>query len=280
MDEYALAAANLLCGNGRDAAALEITLYGGAFEFMRRTVAAVCGADLSPSLNGRPLSMWRAVPVNRGDLLRFGSARAGCRAYLAIAGGFAAPRSLGSRATFVRARLGGLEGRALQKGDVLFAYSAVRPKTGGGLPAALIPRYPAHLEVRVVLGPQQDAFTQAGTNAFLGGEYLVTPASDRMGYRLSGPRIGHVRGADIVTDPVPPGAVQVPGDGQPILLAADRQTTGGYAKIAVVLAADLDAVGQLRPGDRIRFRAVDLGEANRALHARQNRFQALQTAVR
>jgi len=195
---------------------------------------------------------------------------AGCRAYLAVAGGIDVPRVLGSRATYLRGRLGGLDGRALQKGDVLPLGAPARDPgvaPGRHVPASRRPAYPAAVEARVVLGPQADRFTPAGLAAFLGGPYTVTPQADRMGYRLEGPAIEHARGHDIISDGIPLGGIQVPGEGQPIVLLVDRQTTGGYTKIATVISVDIARIGQTRPGQRVRFREVTLAEAHAALAA-------------
>jgi KipI family sensor histidine kinase inhibitor len=265
MDRFAFRAANLALGNSEEAAGLEITLWGAQFEFLRPSMITVTGADLEPRLNGVRVALWRVLPVEKGDCLSFGTASTGCRAYLGITGGLATDECLGSRATFLRARIGGLNGRALAAGDVLPAFtSGSFPPGPAAVPRELQPSYRSSKTLRVVLGPQEDAFTSDGISQFLSTEYRVTPASDRMGYRLSGEKISHRAGADIVTDAIPLGAIQVPGDGQPILLMTDRQTTGGYAKIAVVIAADLDRAGQLKPGENIRFEAVTLDEARAA----------------
>jgi antagonist of KipI len=269
MDRAAFIVANRLVGNPDGAAALECTIKGPRLEVRQAGVVAVTGAPMGFSVNGQEAPAWTAVRVRAGDVLAFQMASAGCRAYLGVAGGIDVPPALGSRATYLRGRLGGLAGRALQKGDALpvGASAAAAPPEGRTVPPALRPAYPVERECRVILGPQDDRFTPEGIRAFLEGPYDVTPQADRMGYRLKGPEITHARGHDIVSDGIPLGGIQVPGEGQPIVLLVDRQTTGGYTKIATVIGVDIGAIGQTRPGQRVRFRQVMLDEAHAALAA-------------
>jgi biotin-dependent carboxylase-like uncharacterized protein len=265
MDRAAFVVANRLLGNPDGAAALECTIKGPRLEVRRPAVVAVTGAPMGFTINGSEAPMWTTVRVQPGAVLGFQMASAGCRAYLAVAGGLDVPPALGSRATYLRGRLGGLAGRALQKGDALGALVSSPPaRPDRAVPASLRPAYPAERECRVILGPQDDRFTPAGIRAFLEGPYEVTPQADRMGYRLKGPTIEHARGHDIVSDGIPLGGIQVPGEGQPIVLLVDRQTTGGYTKIATVIGVDIGAIGQTRPGHRVRFRQVTLEEAQAA----------------
>jgi len=267
LDRAAFVLANRLVGNADGAAGLELTLKGPRLEVRRACLVAVTGGDMGVTVNGQAAPAWTAVRVGPGDVLAFRMVGAGCRAYLAVAGGLDVPLALGSRATYLRGRLGGLEGRPLQKGDAL----AVGPPAAAGdrlagrtVPPSRRPAYPADVECRVILGPQDDRFTPEGIAAFLAGPYEVTPQADRMGYRLSGPRIAHARGHDIVSDGIPLGGIQVPGEGQPIVLLVDRQTTGGYTKIATVIGVDIGRIGQTKPGHRVRFRRVTLDEAHAA----------------
>lgn len=269
MDRAAFVVANRLVGNPDRAAALECTLKGPRLEVRREAVVAVTGAPMGFTVNGQEAPPWTALLVRPGDVLGFHIASAGCRAYLAVGGGIDVPPALGSRATYLRGRLGGLGGRALQKGDAL-PVGVTPPGTaraGRAVPPALRPVYPAERECRVILGPQDDRFTAGGIRAFLEGPYEVTPQADRMGYRLKGPAIAHARGHDIVSDGIPLGGIQVPGEGQPIVLLVDRQTAGGYTKIATVIGVDIGAIGQTRPGQRVRFRRVTLEDAHAALAA-------------
>ena len=290
LDPLALRAANRLVGNTDDEAGLEITLIGPRLRFLAPATIALTGADLGATIDRQALPLWRTVQVASGSVLAFAGVRAGMRAYLAVAGGIYVPRVLGSRSTYVRSRLGGFEGRALKAGDVLeipgeipilhatvrdarsggsdvgrgFSLAGVSVEGGqdasGGAPAGV-----RALTVRVIPGPQADRFTDEGMRTFLSSEYRVTPQSDRMGYRLEGPRISHLSGPDIVSDGTPPGAVQVAGDGMPIVLLADRGTAGGYTKIATVIGVDLRLFAQAAPGDVVRFEATTIEAAHQAL---------------
>ena len=203
-----------------------------------------------------------------GDRLSIGQATRGLRCYLSVAGGIEVPQVLGSRSTYLPGRLGGMEGRALQAGDLLPAGSQPRPLEtieGRTIRPELIPAFSREVTLRVILGPQDQLFTPEGIAMFLNEPYTVTPQADRMGYRLSGPAIRHSSGHDIISDGTALGSVQVAGDQQPIILLADRQTTGGYPKIATVLAVDCPLAAQARPGAWIRFQSVALSEAHRLL---------------
>lgn len=264
MDRFAFVLANRLVGNDDDAAALECTLLGMRFEAEQACALAVTGADMPVTINGSAASSWRTLALQPGDKVRLGAARAGVRAYAAFSGGIAVPLALGSRSTYVRGRLGGLEGRALRKDDRLQLFDAPAPALRRAPPHA-VPTYRDEPDIRVVLGPQADRFTPAGIATFLGQAYELLPQSDRMGARFSGPRIAHTNGHDIVSDGIAAGSVQVPGDGQPIVLLADRQSTGGYTKIATVCSFDLGRIAQLRPGQTARFQEISIEQAHRLL---------------
>jgi antagonist of KipI len=262
MDEYALRAVNALCGNSIGEAVLEFTMFGGSYEFVEGGSFALAGADMGARLNEQGLPLWQQCKAEAGDRLTLGWARRGCRLYLGILGGIDVPLVLGSRSTYLPGKFGGFHGRKLATGDELYS------QFGWEKEAALtifspdwIPSYESSLTARVMLGPQQEYFTEKGIATFLQNEYSITSQADRMGYRLEGQPIQIKGGADILTDGVPAGAVQVQSEGQPLLLLADRQTTGGYAKIACVIGADLWRLGQARPGDSIHFQAVGLAEA-------------------
>jgi biotin-dependent carboxylase-like uncharacterized protein len=266
VDARSFTLANRLVGNADGAAGLEFTLVGPRLRAEAPCAIAVTGAEAPVTINDAPADAWTTLALAAGDVLKIGPARAGVRGYVAFAGGIDVPPVLGSRATYLRGRLGGLDGRALRRDDVL------RPAGGGtarrrAVPPRAIPDWRGEPLLRVVLGPQADRFTEEGVATFLGGSYEVLPQSDRMGARLSGPRIAHARGHDIISDGIALGAVQVPGDGQPIVLLVDRQTTGGYTKIATVCSFDIPRVGQAKPGQRIRFSRVDVAEAQRLSRA-------------
>lgn len=265
LDEYALRAANALVGNPPDAAGLEITLVGPRLRASEPCLIAVGGADLRLRVHGQSLPCWMAIFVRRGWEIGFEGRRSGCRAYLAVAGGIDVPPVMGSRSTYLRGGFGGFQGRALRAGDVLPVGApalSLTDRAGRRLPARARPPYRSSPILEVILGPQNDRFADEGIAAFLSGEYAVGQTSDRMGYRLEGPIIRHRSGADIVSDGVALGAVQVPASGQPIVMMADRQTTGGYAKIATVVRADIPLLAQCVPGEsRVRFRETSVEAA-------------------
>lgn len=270
MDTYSLRLANGLVGNPESAAALEITLLGPTLRAEAPLVVAVAGAVFDLQVDDRPVPHGAPVALAAGSVLRFLERRAGARAYLAVAGGLETPVVLGSRATHVVSRMGGLDGRALLAGDVLpVATGATRPAgraTRSPLPLA---EAPGPRRLRVLLGPQDDWFTMSSVDALLGGTFSVSSRSDRMGFRLDGPMLTTKRPGELVSEPVAFGAIQVPSSGAPILLMADRQTAGGYPKIATVITADLPLAGQLAPGEAVRFAACTRAEARSALIARE-----------
>lgn len=274
MDPFALRVGNLLVGNKQGEAGLEITLIGPELEVLDDCVMAICGADLSPALDGEPIPVWKSFRARKGQFLRFGTPKKGVRAYLTVAGGFDVPAVMGSKSTYVKASIGGLEGRPLRSGDILrrgeSRFSSDQLE-GRGLLSSLIPDYPSHLKVRVVLGPDEDLFLEEGVETFLSETYEITPQSDRMGYRLKGATIKHKEGADIISDAIAPGTIQIPSSGQPIILLADRQTTGGYARIGTVISVDIPLIAQMVPGNRLSFEAVSVEEAQR-LYLKQERL--------
>ena len=282
LDGFALRVANALVGNDEDAACLEMTVIGPAITFLDRTWIAVAGADLSPRLDGKPLPAWRSVQVSEGSRLTFHGMQDGMRAYLAVAGGIDVPEVMGSRSTYVKSGFGGLDGRPLEEGDRLGALPAgpdvqFVPRR---IPAGFqVPVYGDSHEIRVVLGPQDGLFAPEGVSTLLESTYKVSLDSDRMGYLLEGPPIAHKEGADIVSDGNPAGAIQVPGNGAPTVLLADRGTTGGYTKIATVISADLGRLAQAVPGHTVTFTAVEVDEAHRVLREQEAVFAALSSGA-
>ena len=274
MDRYAARMANLLCGNPINAAVLEMTMFGGAYKFENDGRIALCGADMQPKLNERPITAWAAVDVKAGDVLELGYATIGCRTYLAVRGGFDVPVIMGSRATYIRAEIGGLQGRKLKTGDKLPVGEAASPAIGPvALNKDLIPDYPETFQLRVLFGPQEDLFAPEGRDGLLQSEYCISNEADRMGYRIEGPPIKHLAKADIVSDALCRGAIQVPGNGQPIIMMSDCGTTGGYAKIATVIGSDIWKLAQGKPQDRIRFVICTDQEALEALAAENGRYE-------
>jgi antagonist of KipI len=278
MDPVSHRLANALVGNEADAATLEITLLGPQLEFDDERVIAVTGADFELALDGRPMPCLAPFIVPAESQLRFGARRRGARAYIAIAGGIQVQPTLGSRSTHLTSRLGGIDGRPVRAGDRLPLGDA-RPaqRTGPALPEPVVPLPESGAVIRVLAGPQQEYFSDDALDVLQSGPYTIAQNSDRMGFRLIGPRLCHVRGADIISDPTPLGALQVPASGQPILLMADRQTSGGYPKIATVITADISVAGQLCPGETITFRLCTLGEALAALIAQERALMAVET---
>jgi antagonist of KipI len=297
MDELSLRVGNLLVGNDEDAAALELTLVGPTVRFDENALIALSGADLGISAHGTPLPLWRPVCVPAGTTVSATSAVRGCRGYLAVAGGFDVPPVLGSRSTYVRAALGGLEGRALRRGDELpvgksselsrriaAAVQAGRmndrvPIAKWGLSAALIPFYSSSAVIRVVEGEHARLLTSESRDRFWSGEFRVGAQSDRMGYRLEGVAIELSEPTELLSEAVVFGTVQLPPGGNPIVLMADRQTTGGYPRIGEVASVDLPLLAQLKPGDRLRFRPVSLDEAQRLYLARESNIRQARAAI-
>ena len=275
MDPCSHRLANAVVGNDPDAATLEVTLLGPEIEFEDERIVAFTGAEFEVSLDGRAVAPGTPVVAGAGSRLRFGGRARGARAYLAVGGGIAVPPTLGSRATHVISSLGGLEGRALRAGDRLplgERTEARRPLGAGVLPVVPLPD--GHAKLRVLPGPQDDRFAPDALDVLQSAPYVIGSNSDRMGFRLAGPKLEHARGADIISDATPLGALQVPASGQPILLMADRQTTGGYPKIATLITADVSLAGQLSPGDRISFVVTSPREALAALIAQERALMA------
>lgn len=278
MDDFSFRVANLLVGNEPGEAVLEATLLAPSLRFESNCLIAVIGGEAEMKINGQSTSMWQSVLVSEGDILSFEPMRRGCRLYIAFAGGIAVPSVLGSKSTCCKAQIGGLEGRPLRVGDEL-PFGGCKNTSALAMRAELVPNYPKQVLLRVVLGPQENAFTPEGIQTFLSESYMVTPVSDRMGYRLEGPQIEQSAGADIISDGIVMGAVQVPASGQPIIMMADRQTTGGYTKIATVITADLPRLAQARPGDAICFCAVGVEEAQEELRTYEEKLKDIEVTM-
>ncbi len=253
MDPDAMKRANLLVGNRLGEGVLEMTLMGITAEFDCDTVIGITGADMCPTVNGEPVNMNTTVYVKKGSRLTLGAAKSGMRAYLAVSGGFALEPVMGSLSTNLKCALGGFQGRKLAAGDEI----CLKRETA---PSQISPRFIAapnlggrDIALHVILGPQDDYFTSEGIDSFCQKAYTVSVNSDRMGIRLEGERIENKNGVDIISDGIVTGSVQIPPAGVPIIMMADRQTTGGYAKIATVIRRDLSLLAQARPGDRVRF---------------------------
>ena len=279
MDPVSHRIANALVGNDAGSATLEVTLIGPEVEFQDDRAVAVAGAEFELLLDGRPVAAG-ALEVRAGSRLRFASRRRGARAYLSVAGGIDVPPVLGSRATHLVSRMGGLNGRALAAGDCLrLGERPVRLARVSGAVPSIAPVAEGRARVRVMPGPQHDRFADEALDILQSATFRIANDSDRMGFRLEGPRLPHKHGADIISDATPFGVLQVPESGQPLLLMADRQTTGGYPKIATVITADVGVAGQLGPGDGIAFSICSRQEAIAALIAQERALMALERPV-
>ena len=275
-DPVSLRVGNWLVGNPAGAAAIEMTLTGAALTFTRPCLVAVTGSDFEPAVGGVPVPLWTALEVPAGDTLTLRATRSGARATVCVGGGLAVPRVLDSASTHLTSGLGGLAGRALRAGDVL-AVGA------GPATAPMARRFPheaaARLlrrdRLRVTRGAQWERFTPQARAALAASEYVVSESTSRMGLRLEGAPLAAERPGEMLTEGVSLGALQVPGDGRPIVSFVEHQTTGGYPQIACVIAADLHRVGQLRARDRVRFEEVSLDEAGAALRELERELRAL-----
>ncbi|PYZ96186.1 KipI antagonist [Alteribacter lacisalsi] len=267
MDEYAMQMANVLVGNARNEAVIEVTIMGPVLKVEKDLVLAFTGANLQPEIDGETVPTWKSYLVREGSKVSFGRPVNGARLYISVRGGIEVPEVMGSKSTYLKAGIGGFEGRELRKGDTVKAGEEANDlelHSGRRVAAEHIPQYDREVEVRAIPGPQDDSFDDESLDRFFSEFYEVSHQSDRMGYRLQGETpLTHKNGADILSDAIAFGSVQVPGDGQPIILMADRQTTGGYTKIATVIGADLWKVAQLPPGGKIRFIKSDVREAQR-----------------
>ncbi len=263
MDHFSLRVGNRLVGNPENEASLEATFMGPTLKVLANAVIAVTGGDLGAILNSAPLPMWQGVSVSKGDTISFQGPQSGFRAYLCVAGGIDISPVMGSKSTYLRSKIGGYQGRPLQQGDVLeIGQPSEEPNIGRQLVSDLIPSYGGDVALRVVLGPQDDQFTEQGIQTFFSSEFIVTPQMDRMGIRLEGPNIRHREKADIISDGIMFGSVQIPGNEQPIIMMADHQTTGGYTKIATIVSVDVPKMAQAQPGDKVKFQEISIEEAH------------------
>ncbi len=286
LDQFSLEAANRLVGNDPGAAGLECAYMGPELRFGEETVVAACGAELEPRVDGEPRPLWEAFTVPAGATLSFGHLKGGARLYLAVAGGIDVPETLGSRSTYALGAMGGLEGRALAAGDALPTGPANGARAGRAVPSHLWPAFGMDLEIRVVMGLYDHLLTD---RTFQEATWTLTPVAARVGFRYKGPKLPMVEreqpfgaGSDpsnIVDAPYPIGSIQVPGGVEPIVLHRDAVSGGGYAMVATVISADLDAVAQSAPGARTRFVPVDLDGALAARRERSRRLTELQEAL-
>ncbi len=263
MDDFALRVANALVGNPQGEACLEITLLGPSIAFDDDAIIAITGGDLGPCIDGNSIPLWESLYVKKGSVLSFSGIRQGARAYIAFQGGILVEKVMGSKSTDLKARIGGIEGRALKKGDRIgVGLPLDRSVLGRRFPRELLPPYSDFPTLRVILGPEDDHFTSEAIESFFSQVWVVGDRADRMGYRLEGEPLKHnEKGAEIISDGIALGSVQVPKDGKPIVLLKDRQAVGGYSKIATVISVDIPLIAQLKTGDRLSFKEISLKEA-------------------
>lgn len=271
MDRYSMTVANRLCGNCDSAPVLEMTVLGVTARFTQDTVVCVSGADFGAKINDKPIKRNKAYKINNGDILSMGTAKSGMRAYLAVAGGIVGEYVFGSASTNLKFAFGGHFGKKLQSGDVLSIGTGAFPLCEIDKWEIPESEYSKDAQLRVVLGPQNEMYTDEDIRLFLSQEYEVNAQSDRMGIRLSGEPLKSKNGMDIISDGIVFGSVQVPNSGEPIILMADHQTTGGYAKIATVISVDLPRASQLSAGNTVRFKSVTVEEAEQEAK-KQKRF--------
>jgi antagonist of KipI len=275
MDRYSFQIANRLVGNDPGDAGLEVTIFGLKLETLRSVRISITGGDMNPILNGQPAPMWQSLDLPSGSMLLFKNIRKGARAYLAVEGGIDSPLQFDSRSTHQRALLG----RTLKKGDIIKTFPVKRTLSVRRVPESHLPSFLKQAAIRVILGPQDDLFSKKGMDTFLSETYTITSQSDRQGYRLEGGPIEHASGADIISDAVLPGSIQVPGNKQPIIMMMDTQTTGGYPKIACVIGPDIDVLAQMMPGHKVRFQQITIEEAHKIVHAQALRLRQLEKEI-
>ncbi len=273
VDSHALALANILCGNQIGEGALEMTVMGPGLTFECDNVFAITGADLGPELNGQPINNGQAYLARTGDKISFRGVKRGMRAYLAVAGGFDLPLVMGSKSTYIRGNFGGYEGRGITAGDRLKFLNPRPDMNLNGRKITPEPNPSGEITLHVIRGPQEEGFTEMGFKTFFSSVFEITPQCDRMGARMSGPKIEHTGDGNMISDGIATGSVQVPADGQPIVMLADHQTTGGYTKIATVISVDIPLLAQSGPGTKCRFEEISVTKAQELLVRRKKSYR-------
>lgn len=295
MDPFSYRVANLLVGNEGQEATLEITLVGPRLLFEQDAVISVCGGDLQPKIAGVSVPMWKPVFIRKGSELAFGAAIAGSRAYLAVAGGIDVPVVMNSRSTYVKAKIGGFHGRALQTGDLLSianptgVSAAIKQRLGTNeeafraadwlIAAKLLPNLSNRYVIRVMRGRQYDLFDGQSQNGFWNEPFTVSSLSDRMGYRINGPALKLKEQTEMISEAVTYGSIQVPTDGNPIILAADRQTTGGYPKIGQISSINFTKLAQAKAGDQLTFNEVTIIESQKLMAMQEMNLKELRAYI-
>ncbi len=275
MDVESMEIANLITGNKKDEAVLEMTYVGDEILFKVNTVIAITGADMNPLLNNKSLDMYERTNINKGDILKFSYAKNGLRTYLSVYGGFKINKVMNSKSTYTKFSIGGYEGRKLKKGDTLYVNEVnVRSDKIEDINIQKKIKKPEY--IRVIEGPDFDSFNEKSKKDFFENEYEIKDQSDRMGYRLIGEKIFHKEGPDIISRGLPIGAIQVSGDNQPIIMLSDRQTIGGYTVIGVVVTVDINKLAQMKPGDKLRFNRISLKSAQKLIKNHKDTINKLE----
>ena len=297
MDTWAHRIANLLVGNSENNSTIEMTLMGPQIRFVEDSLIAICGGDFHPTIDGISVPMWRPTFIKKNQILKLGHAQKGCRAYLAVGGGFDLPVIMNSQSTYIRAGIGGYKGRALKKNDELsFGSKSKRTRqilntlskdklsnsfraTKWSVASTLIPQLSSDWEVRVTKGNQFDLFNKSYLAHFFNESYKISSESDRMGYRLNSPGLAPLVTEEMISEAVAFGSIQVPPDGKPIILAADRQTTGGYPKIAQISACDFSRIAQAKPGDSLSFTEISLAQSQNLYIEKERNLRQLKRSI-
>ncbi|ARJ39802.1 KipI antagonist [Sporosarcina ureae] len=291
MDSYSMRIANLLVGNDEREGVFEITLFGTMLQFEEDTLIAITGGDLQTTIDGIPVANWRPVIIKKGSILKFGFAIEGCRAYLAIAGGIDIPVVMGSKSTYLVAGIGGFKGRALQQNDHLSFGQLTKSNDKvftrieqQGTPDWAVPHHPfislaSTQTIRIMEGTEYQHFDGASKQRLVSEPYVVTPQSNRMGLRLEGQALSLTEKLELLSEGVTFGTIQIPPNGKPIILMADRQTAGGYPKIGQVITADLGSLSQVKPNAKLTFKLITHAEAERELIAKEERINQIKIGI-
>lgn len=293
MDSISLRIANLLVGNSEGEGALEVTLYGTTLLFESDELISITGGNLQPSVNGIEVPMWRPLLIRKGSVLKFNAAINGCRAYVSFSGGINVPKVMNSKSTYLRAEIGGFQGRKLKKGDVFkcdkrtelgeYLFKQLKKETASlswSVYYTTFVTFKKTQTVRVIRGSEYKHFNEESLKKFFTTPYTVTTHADRMGYRLEGEKIQLKEPFELLSEGVTFGTIQIPSNGQPIILMADRQTTGGYPKLGQVITADLPFLAQMQANDHIYFKEVTLEEAQWALIHQEKKLNELRVGLR
>ncbi|MED4533007.1 biotin-dependent carboxyltransferase family protein [Metabacillus fastidiosus] len=295
MDSFASRIANIVVGNDENEAVLELTLTGPTLQFVKDSVISICGADFSPKVNGQRLPLWRPIFIQSGSIIHFSNVKEGCRAYIAVSGGINVPVVMGSKSTYIRAQIGGFKGRPLKRGDIIpvkapagYAIqlmgklSRMEEETFSTVNWTVhhVLRKSYTRNIRFIRGPQFGLFSNETITTFEQNYFQISPQSDRMGYRLTGHILSTIEKIELFSEAVPIGTIQVPPDGNPIILMADRQTTGGYPILGIVASIDIPVLAQMKPGDKIKLKEITLEDAEKELIERETALQLLKQTVK